>query len=223
MPTITRLERQKRNKERVNVYLDGDFAFGLAALDAAMLRKGQQLDEVEITRLKQQDAVVQTFDHAVQLLARRPRSIQEIRDRLRRKGREEAVIDAAIDRLKERGYVDDHAFARYWVENRSSFKPMGARALRYELRRKGVSAAIIDTVLTEMLDESVEDAAAYQAAQGRVRSLRGQPRRVFQQKMGAFLQRRGFPFDVCRRVIDQLISELETSEEDFFAPDEPTD
>ncbi|MCA9883019.1 MAG: hypothetical protein KC708_08620, partial [Anaerolineae bacterium] len=74
MPTITLLEVQKKNNERVNVYLDGEFAFGLNLMDAAMLHKGQELDDNAIVELKYKDEIVRAFDQAIKLLARRPYS-----------------------------------------------------------------------------------------------------------------------------------------------------
>src|SRR5262245_49714276 len=111
MQTITLLERQKNNPERVNVYLDGEFAFGLNELDAVPLRKGQQLSESEIDELRQKDAVVKAVDYAANLLSYRPRSTQEIRERLLKQSFNDVVADAAIDKLQRLGYLDDRAFA----------------------------------------------------------------------------------------------------------------
>ena len=139
MPVITALEVQKRNKERVNVYLDDEFAFGLSLMEAAVLKKGQTLSDEEIDQLKQEDAIVQAVDHAIRFLSYRPRSSQEVRQNLSKKKIPETVIESALERLENLGYLDDSAFVRFWVENRNSFKPMGARALSYELRQKGIS------------------------------------------------------------------------------------
>lgn len=213
MRTVTALEAQKRNKERVNVYLDGEFAFGLNLLDAARLHRGQQLSDAEVQALQASDAVVKAIDQAVRFLSYRPRSLQEVHKHLAGKDIPEPVINEAIEKLQEQGYVDDHSFARFWVQNRSAFKPRGSRALRYELRQKGVKASIIDQTLGEYLDET---SAAYQAASGRTRRYRGSTRAVFQQKLGAFLQRRGFDYDTCRECIMRLQDELDAEDEDFF-------
>lgn len=214
MPVITRLERQKRNQERVNVYLDDEFAFGLHELDAAGLRKGQELSEADITELRHKDAINRAVDRGVQLLSYRPRSTHEIRQKLHDKDVPDAVIDAAIERLERLGYVNDREFARFWIENRTNFKPRGARALRFELRQKGVPDAIIGELLDDLVDE---DEAAYSAAVPRARRFRGQTRQVFKQKVGSFLQRRGFGYSVAIRAIDRLIGTLEADDPTFFA------
>ena len=80
--TITALEIQKRHKDRVNVYLDGEFAFGLPVIEAARLHSGQELSEEEIKALQAVDSLARAFDQAVRLLARRPYSTAEIRRNL---------------------------------------------------------------------------------------------------------------------------------------------
>lgn len=209
---ITTLEVQKRDKERVNVYLDGAYAFSLNSIDAAHLRKGQILTEAEIAALQSTDKIVQAVNHAAGFLSYRPRSQAEVRQNLTEKGFAPEVIEAAIARLETLGYVDDHAFTRFWIENRSSFKPISQRALRYELQQKGVSSAIIN----EMITEVDETAAAYSAAQTRLRRLRGSQQKDFRLKLREFLMRRGFSGSISSEVIAQLIEELEAQQPDYF-------
>jgi regulatory protein len=216
MSVVTTLEIQKKNKERVNVYLDGEYAFSVDLMTAARLRKGQQLTDEEIAELKEGDSLSRAVDRAVRFLAYRPRSIAEIRRTLAEKKTPEDVIEAAIEHLSRLGYVDDEAFANFWVENRSTFKPLSPRALRYELRRKGVKDADIEAALGDL---DVTDAAS-RAARSQVRAHRHKTRDVFRAKMSAFLQRRGFDFDVIRPVVEQLIAELEENDPEYFLSDE---
>lgn len=212
---ITSIEVQKRNKERANIYIDGQFAFALSLIEAAGLRKGQQLSAQQIDKLKQEDAVIKAVDRALRFLSYRPRSIQEVQRNLAAKDIPPDVVDSAVQRLCSMGYLDDHAFARYWVENRSSFKPLGPGALRHELRTKGVDPDIISEVLETELDT---DAAAYAAASRQAPRLRGLSRRDFRQKLGNFLQRRGFNYGTARAALDRVMSEMD---EQFFVESEP--
>ncbi|MEO1646140.1 MAG: RecX family transcriptional regulator [Chloroflexota bacterium] len=214
MPKVTLLEQQKNNKERVNVYLDGEFAFGLNIMDAMTLKKGQELDAIQIAELRNKDAIVKATDAAANLLSYRPRSIQEIRRRLAKKGYEEVVIESAIERMVKYGYLDDRAFAKFWIESRNRGKPRGKRALQYELRQKGISNAIIRELLDEMVDE---ESGAYKAAQKRVRRMRGKTEFEFRKKVGAFLQRRGFGFEAVRQALDDIIEEVTLDDPEFFA------
>lgn len=214
MPKVTLLERQKKNQERVNVYLDDEFAFGLNIMDALQLRKGQELDETQIAELRHKDAIIKAIDVAANLLSYRPRSAQEIRQKLRKKDYDEFVIETAIERMTNLGYLDDMAFARFWIESRNRSKPRGRRALSYELRNKGVA----DTIIRELLDEMVDETSgAYEAAQKRIRRMRGKTQFEFKQKVGAFLQRRGFNYEAVNQTLEQIITELQETEPDFFA------
>jgi regulatory protein len=147
--TITALRFQKRNKDRVNVYLDGQFAFGLAVIKAVRLRVGQALSDDDVARLRAQDKVERAYERALNFLSYRPRSEDEVRRNLRQKDVEDEVVEVVVERLTRAGLLDDREFARYWVENRLQFNPRGARALRHELRGKGVSASVIADTLAD--------------------------------------------------------------------------
>jgi regulatory protein len=206
--TITALEVQKRNKERVNVYLDGEYAFSLVMIEAARLRKGQTLSAEEIASLQARDAVEHNVDRAVRFLSYRPRSISEIRRNLAQKDVPDSVIDEVIMRLENLGYVDDLAFARFWVENRDEFKPRGPLALRQELRQKGIANKLIEQVLA---DVDFFD-AAYRAAHKKIPRWRGLNRLTFKQKLYPYLARQGFQSGTIQDVIDRLLEELDLPE-----------
>jgi regulatory protein len=211
MGVITALEVQKRNKKRVNVYLDEEYVFSLSLDDAVRLRKGQILSDAEIEQLRDQDAVARAVDSAANFLSYRPRSSHEVRQNLLQKDVPPAVIDAAFDRLNALGYLDDHAFAEFWVRDRNAFKPLSPQALRYELRRKGIS----DALIAEVLADVDADDSAYRAAMSQSRRYRGFDQRTFREKMYAFLQRRGFSYSTARSAVQRLIEELD-AESDFF-------
>ncbi|GAB1420718.1 RecX family transcriptional regulator [Anaerolineales bacterium] len=213
MRRITALEIQKKDHERVNVYLDGEFAFGLNIMDATRLSKGQELSEEDIAALCADDDAVRAMNHGIVLLSYRPRSISEIRQNLAKKKYSEESIEKALSKLESMGYVDDKAFARFWVENRNQFKPHGAQALRYELRQKGIDDTAIEEVLEEMLDE---EELAYQAAQKRITRMKGKTRQEFKQKIGSFLQRRGFNYSHINSALIRYIDELSETDPDFF-------
>ena len=209
--TITALTVQKKNRDRVNVYLDGRFAFGLAAIEAARLRRGQTLSDDEIAALQNRDEVQKAHESALRYLDYRPRSTDEIRRHLMKsKDVAPEVMDEVVERLTSVGLLDDRAFARYWLENRSDFSPRGERALRLELRQKGVPGDIIAEVLSESHNE---DEAAYRAAMAQARKVRTTDPVEFRRKMEAHLARRGFSYDTAREAVARAWSELQPSEE----------
>jgi regulatory protein len=197
--TITALVAQKKNPDRVNVYLDGKFAFGLAAIEAVRLRRGQALSDADIDRLQAADDVEKAREKALRFLGNRPRSEWEVRQNLLKAGYGDATIDRVLERLRGVALVDDAAFAKYWIDNRTQFKPRGEVALRQELRRKGVDREVIDAVLDE--SEHADDQAAIQAALAKADRYRQLPRPEFTQKLGAYLARRGFDYETVREAV----------------------
>jgi regulatory protein len=204
--TISGLEIQKNNKSRVNVHLDGEYAFSLGLMEAAPLRKGQVLSDTDIARLQEADSLTLAYERAVRFLANRPRSTSEIRRKLAEKKTPSAIVETVIGRLQAAGYLNDVEFAKYWVQNRQESSPRGAMALRMEMREKGVPSSIIDDVLADQDAETL----ALRAAEKKVRTLRRSTKQDFRQKMTSFLMRRGFDYETVRRVVDRLIEQLET-------------
>lgn len=205
---ITALKVQSTNKERVSVYLDGEFAFGVTLDVAARLRKGQHLHDAEIAALRTQDDVDKAYQAALRYLAVRPRSRVEVERHLARKGHAPEAIAAALERLEQRAYVDDEAFATYWVENRSYFRPRSAAALRHELRQKGVDAASIEAA-TAAVDEA---AAAWSVVEGKLKRWETLTQDELAQKIGGLLVRRGFSFEVARQTTRRAWDELHATD-----------
>ena len=202
--TITALKVQKRNPRRVNVFLDGRYAFGLAAIEAARLQRGQVLSDEDIERLKEKDSFEKAHDRALRFLSYRPRSEAEVRRYLQGKAVSLAVEEEVIERLTRAKLLDDLAFARYWVENRESFNPRGSRMLRYELRQKGLSEEIIAEALTDLDEEE----GAYRVALRRGRRLAHLNQLSFRQKLGAHLLRRGFTYEIVNPTVERAWQEL---------------
>lgn len=216
MGVITALEVQKRNKKRVNVFVDEAYAFSMTLDEAARLRKGQVLSDAEINALVNDAAITAATESAARFLAVRPRSAQEVKQNLAKKETPPPVIEAALERLTAFGYIDDRAFADIWVRDRMTYKPTSPRALRFELQQKGISRDVIDAVL-EDLDAGE---SAYQAAQTQLRRFRGMQRRDVQSKISSLLQRRGFSYDVVRSTVRRLMQELDDDDPEFFAGNE---
>ena len=207
---ITALAPQRGRRERLNVFLDGRFAFGMDQEVAARagLHVGMVLDEADVARLRDDDEAARFYSDALRYLSFRPRSASEMERYLRRRGADDTALTAAMERLHRAGLVDDEAFARYWVDNRGAFSPRGERALQAELRAKGVDQARIDAALEEK-DEG-EDERAYQAGLKRLRLLARCDEDEFRKRLCAFLQRRGFDYETARATAERLWAERDT-------------
>ena len=215
MPVITALEVNQRDIERVKLYLDDEFVLSLPHLEAAKLAIGQPISQKELDALADTDAEQRAFDRALRFLSYRPRSAEEVRRNLKKHKVDDALIAPVLERLERLGYLDDVGFAKFWLENRARFKPMGPRALRYELRSKGVADDLIETLLA---DAQVED-AAYRAAAGRANRIKRTTRQAFRRKLSGLLRRRGFEADTIRDVVLRLEREFEAADVDYFLPD----
>lgn len=190
---------------RSNVFLNGRYAFSLddSLIASESLQIGRELTEEEVRRLLRADLARRCYDAALRLISLRPRSEKEIRDRLIRRGFDPADVESTITRLKESNLINDEEFARFWIENRETFKPRSRRLLKQELRSKGVDNALIAGVTGE-LDEGE---AAYRAGMEKARSLPHNDYTVFRQKLGGYLQRRGFSYSLINSVIRRIWQE----------------
>jgi regulatory protein len=230
MKKITAIQVQKNNSNRVNVYLDGEFAFGLARIVAAWLQVGQMLDEEKIAKLQAEDSRERAMQQALLFLSYRARSENEIRKNLSKHEIPEAVIEETLERLRREGFANDKKFASAWVENRSTFRPRGRRALAQELHQKGIDDSIIESALEGVDDEAL----AYESGQKKARKLKGValnspvPERgskvlewsEFRKKMSEFLARRGFSYSVIAPVVTRLWKETHAEGEVQIIDDE---
>ncbi len=202
MKKITAIRAGKGRDRRVHVVLDGKRAVSLEAEVAGKgnLRVGQELPESEIEKMVGDSQFHCCLTGAAGFLACRPRSEAELRERLQRRGFGGDCVQAVMARLKEQGLVDDRTFARFWRDNRESFSPRSQRLTRLELKRKGVAEDIISKTIDAIDDED----SAYRAALGKARSLSYSDYRGFYRRLGGYLQRRGFNYEVIRHTVGVL-------------------
>jgi regulatory protein len=215
--TITALRAQAKDPQRVNIFVDGEFALGVSlnTISKQGLYVGKTISEEEFARVELAEGSDKALQAAYRLLEVRPRSVAEIRERLQRKAFTPEQSDAAIVRLTELGMLDDSVFARMWVENRQASRPRGMSALRDELRRKGIDRAVADTILSDEALTGDESGRALAIARDALKKYAGSPNRaVFQRRLGGYLQRRGCGFDTIGPIVDMLWAELQESADD---------
>jgi regulatory protein len=205
MSKITRLTAGKSREKRVNVHLDGKYAFSLLAEVVLKegLRVGQELSDEQIEKLTGTDRYQRCLNAATRFLGYRPRSEAEIKQRLQKHGFDGKLTDKALARLKEQGLVDDTAFARFWIDNRESFSPRSRRLTKLELQRKGLGNDIIEQVVGEVDDND----SAYRAALSKARRLSPSDYQVFRRRLGEHLGRRGFGYDVIKDTVERVWKE----------------
>lgn len=189
----------------VVVSLDGDTSLRLSgeAVVREKLIVGRKLSVDDVVRLTQLEQYQSALDAALIFLEHRPRSEYEVRNRLKKRDFDDGVISTVIARLREMKLVDDTAFAGFWRENRERYNPRSRRLTRWELQRKGVAVDVIEQVL----DGCDEQANAYEAALLRVNRLPKDDYHLFRRRLGDFLRRRGFNYELITETVNRLWSE----------------
>jgi regulatory protein len=203
---ITGITAQQKDKNRVNVMVDGKYRFSLDIFQYADLgiKIGKEYTDEELTLLETESQFGKVYARALEYCLMRPHSSREVRDYLYRKTRDTRtktgevkkgvapeITERVFDRLVEKGYIDDDKFTRYWVENRSLTKGASRRKLQAELRTKGVESSIIERYLTES-SRTDEDELAKIIAKKRNRY-------PDDQKLMQYLARQGFSYDDIKR------------------------
>jgi len=202
--TITALRSNDRKKQ-VNVFIDGLFSFAITEelVVQNRLKVGGDLSIGRIQKLKEASLFQSCFDAAIGYLSYRPRSKNEVRQRLRRRGFDDNVVEEVILNLKERQLIDDIAFSEYWRNNRLSFSPRSRRLINLELRQKGVAAETAHEVVKDLNDEN----SAYEAGHRKVRRLTCSDYNDFRRILGDYLRRRGFDYETVRCAVERLWQE----------------
>jgi regulatory protein len=207
MPIVTMLRPARGRTSNLDLALDGTPVGAVPATLVApyQLTVGSEIDDDTAAALISAAQLVAALTLANTFLAHRPRSEEEVRQRLRRAGHNSGTVDAALTALRAQGLLDDRRFAELWVESRRSFSPRSGRLLAFELRRKGVQREEIEAVLESEGADEVEAACA--AGRARLRAWAALDEPTFSRRMGAFLARRGFSREVVARAVTVLWAE----------------
>ena len=218
---ITDLKIQKNNRQRVSVFLDGQYAFSLSLSATVDLKKDSTIETARIDQLLREDEFHGAYNCAIRYLTRRPRSINETRAVLTGKGYGSEAVEKTISRLAAQNYLDDNAYARLWIEHRMRWRPRSAFALGFELRQKGIAHGIIEHLLMDFDDDN----AALKAIKGHLRQWQNLERSQFKLKLFNFLKNRGFCYDTCRNTFQRAWMEreakIETEELNFNPKENP--
>ncbi|MEK7113004.1 MAG: RecX family transcriptional regulator [Patescibacteria group bacterium] len=203
MPVITAIKPQK-SKKRVNIYLDYKFGFGidLENFTRMRLRVEMELTQKEIEEIVKKSEFQKTLDKLLRFATLRPRSEKEVKDWFRRRTVHESLHEELFNRLKRLDLIDDMRFTQWWIEQRTSFKPRGKRALEAELRNKGIKKEIISEVLEET--EVDEEKMARELLGKKAYRWKNLSKLEARQKMGAFLARKGFNWEIIEKVLNKL-------------------
>ena len=205
---ITGISAQQKDKNRINIMVDGKYRFSLDIFQYADLgiKVGEEYSEEELLALETESQFGKAYTRALEYCLMRPHSSKEMRDYLYRKTRDTRTKTGAVkkglptdvanrvfERLVEKNYINDEAFAAYWIENRNLQKGVSRRKLQAELRAKGVDASIVDRLLVES-SRTDEDELQKIIAKKRTRYPDNQ-------KLMQYLARQGFGYDDIKQAL----------------------
>jgi len=200
MAIITSIKQQK-NKNRVSVYLDDKYGFGIDLDNFVILklRVGQELTDEEVEKVVKKAEYQKTLDKLLRFAMVRPRSEKEITDYFRRKKVHGSMTDNLLEKLRHLELIDDLKFAKWWVDQRQNFKPKTKRILKIELTKKGIVREIINTVLDETPID--EPKMAQDLLTRKAYKWKGLEPREQKQKMSQYLAGKGFNWSVIEKVL----------------------
>ena len=212
---ITKMKQGVKNPNRVNVFVNNEFAFSLDVAQVVdfKLKVGKELSFEELEELKRASEFGKLYQRALEWVLMRPRSIRETRDYLIKKlrsspsggssqgaspslissGESFEFLDTIISQLLSKGYLDDRRFAEFWVQNRFVKKGVSQKRLAMELTKKGVAKNIIEEVLGGR-DEEEE----LRKMIAKKRSRYDDP-----EKLMVYLCRQGFSYELVRKVMEE--------------------
>jgi len=204
---VRRITPPSGRRGHQRVVLEEGLALRVGPEDVAALglEPGAEIDAVALEGLRRRAEVLLASEIALRLLAVRPRSRWELEERLRRRGIDQAAVDAVLHRLAGAGYVDDLRFARAWTQSRLALRPCGAVRLRRELLRKGVAPGVVDQALRETFAETGERELALEVARARARRYRSAEPEVAYRRLAGVLQRRGFSPGVVAEAVRAVL------------------
>lgn len=201
---ITKIKSQK-NKDRVNIYLDDEFAFGLS-LEIAYkysLKKDMIIDNEFIEDVLKSEEQNKANNYATKYLSLKWRTEKEIRDKMIKKGFDEKVINETIVYLKKYDFIDDERFAETYAEEKVRLKKLGGYRIKRELLNKGVDETIADEVIEKYSDDEYE--RALELGNKKIKSYKNDDRNAKYRKLGGYLQRRGYSYACVSKVLKELV------------------
>lgn len=225
---VTKLKYQKKDPNRVNIYVDGKFIVGLEINDVVKLGlyNGQELTQEELTKIIDESEFGKLFNAALNFLSYRPRSEWEIRHKLKfqisrnakfppkEETKDQKLIDSVVEKLKKIGQINDVDFAKWFLDQRQTFRPMGERGVKYELAKKGVSRQVVAKIFSKDTVEGPDRVSDQQLAlraiskfASRLKSIDFDKKNLPKTKanLQRFLASRGFDWDVIGDTVEKVI------------------
>ncbi|HRE40245.1 MAG TPA: RecX family transcriptional regulator [Ignavibacteria bacterium] len=205
---ITSIEKQKKDADRYNVFINNEFSFGIYSdsLVKFGLRKGDTLSELQIENIKSYDEINFAKKVSIRFLGYKPRTTANVKKKLKSLKISDGSISEVIDWLTSLKYLNDDVYSKQFIESKLRYKPMGKRLLKFKLTDTGIDRELIDKNIEEMYSEESEFENALKLLNKYVPKIKKGDNFEKKKKSFQYLVSRGFNLTLAKKAVDQYFS-----------------
>lgn len=213
MKKITKIEYQKKSKDRVSIYLDDNYAFGidLNIMIKYSLKKNMELEDDFISEILKAEDEISAYNYAISVLSRNSKSEKQLRQKMQDKGYDPQFIENAITKLKQQKYIDDERYSEMFINDKINISKDGKLKIKEALQSKGIDRLIIDEKLQEITADD-EIKRAYLLGNKKLKSIKEEDTRKKRVKLANYLITKGFEYGTVKKAVSKL---LDSSSDDF--------
>ncbi|WP_315066992.1 recombination regulator RecX [uncultured Clostridium sp.] len=207
MSKITKIEIQKRNKERVNLFLDGEYAFSISAelVYKEGLKVNSEINEEKIKSIAESENYIKCKESALRMIERNFKTEKEVKDKLKLKGYDDDSIENSVRFLKEYNFVNDRAYTKAFINDK--LKTMGSQKIKYSLIQKGIAKEVIEEELSDLNKEN-EKSVALNIAKKKLSAIKNKESDKYKisGKLYRFLISKGYESNIINDIVKEVMS-----------------
>ena len=206
MAKITKIEVQKKNKERVNLFLDDEYAFSLSMelVYKEGLKKNQEIDSKKLELLAEEESIIRCKNSALKTIERSYKTEKEVIEKLKEKGYGENAINISIEFLRQYNFINDTNYTKAYIKDK--LNSYGSQKIKYTLIQKGISKEIIEDILADA-DKDIERNTAINLAKKKLDVIRKKESDNYKisGKLYRYLMSRGYGYDIVNEVVKEVM------------------
>lgn len=206
MAIITKIEAQKRSKDRVNIYVDEEYFMAVYAelVYTHSLKKGMEIDKESLESLLHDEMYMKAKNKALSVLSKSDQSEKKLREKLLN-DYDENIVEEVIEFLKGYKLINDNLLAEKIVHDNMNLSKFGKNKIKQNLYNKGISASDIQDAISQIDPDEEYENAKY-LAEKRLKRLKGENKNKINQKIYQHLAYKGFNYDIIKRVLRELLN-----------------
>ncbi|MFU2419014.1 recombination regulator RecX [Peptacetobacter hiranonis] len=206
MSIITKIEAQKRSKDRVNIYVDEEYFMAVYAelVYTHSLKKGMEIDKESLESLLHDEMYMKAKNKALSILSKSDQSEKKLREKLLN-DYDENIVEEVIEFLKGYKLIDDNLLAEKIVHDNMNLSKFGKNKIKQNLYNKGIAASDIQDAISQIDPDEEYENAKY-LAEKRLKRLKGEDKNKINQKIYQHLAYKGFNYDIIKRVLRELLN-----------------